>query len=45
YSSGGLSGWEGGLVSGTDAAFVNADTNLDGTLDQGEFRQFLAQNL
>ncbi|CAF4114477.1 unnamed protein product [Rotaria sp. Silwood2] len=49
YSSGGLSGWEGGLigggVSGTDAAFLNADTNFNGTLDRGEFHQLLAQNL
>ncbi|CAF2679599.1 unnamed protein product [Rotaria sp. Silwood2] len=41
----GSSGLVGGGISGGDAAFLNADTNLNGSLDQGEFRQFLAQNL
>jgi hypothetical protein len=40
YSAGGVGG-----VSGVDGAFAAADTNTDGTLDQGEFRQFLSQNL
>jgi hypothetical protein len=41
----GSSGYSTGGVSGVDAAFAAADTNTDGTLDQGEFRQFLSQNL
>ncbi|CAF4616628.1 unnamed protein product, partial [Rotaria sp. Silwood2] len=41
----GSSSLVGGGISGGDAAFLNADTNLNGSLDQGEFRQFLAQNL
>ncbi|CAF3190040.1 unnamed protein product, partial [Rotaria sp. Silwood2] len=44
-ASWGSSGVVGGGASGGDAAFLNADTNLNGSLDQGEFRQFLAQNL
>ncbi|CAF1666478.1 unnamed protein product [Rotaria sp. Silwood1] len=44
-SSWGASGYSIGAAGGVDAAFVAADTNRNGTLDQGEFRQFLAQNL
>ncbi|CAF5149406.1 unnamed protein product, partial [Rotaria sp. Silwood1] len=41
-SSFGSSGYSTGLVGGgADAAFVAADTNQSGALDQGEFRNFL----
>ncbi|CAF5098258.1 unnamed protein product, partial [Rotaria sp. Silwood1] len=50
--AGGLgAGWNGGLlgsaavVSGADAAFLNADSDYNGSLDREEFHNLLAQNL
>ncbi|CAF4372013.1 unnamed protein product, partial [Rotaria sordida] len=40
-ASWGSSGYLGGGLVGADSAFAAADSNLDGTLDQGEFRNFL----
>ncbi|CAF5173725.1 unnamed protein product, partial [Rotaria sp. Silwood1] len=41
---GGLLG-QSAVVSGADAAFLNADTDYNGSLDRDEFRNLLAQNL
>jgi hypothetical protein len=42
YSAGGLGG-AGFGVGGVESAFVAADTNQDGTLDQGEFSNFVSK--
>ena len=41
YSSGGFGGAGFAAGGGADAAFAAADTNQDGTLDQGEFGNFV----
>ncbi|CAF4971841.1 unnamed protein product, partial [Rotaria sp. Silwood1] len=41
---GGLLG-QSAVVSGADAAFLNADADYNGSLDRDEFRNLLAQNL
>ncbi len=49
YSSGGLggagfsAGGAGFSAGGVEGAFAAADTNADGTLDQGEFSNFIGK--
>jgi hypothetical protein len=43
FSSGGGGGY--GVAGGADSAFQQADLNRDGSIDQGEFRSFVGQNL
>jgi len=40
-----VAGGAGFGAGGADAAFFAADTNLDGTLDQGEFSNFVSKCL